>query len=224
VDVTFGGDDNDVCDLDWAEFEMDVSYPFCCGQIGSRIAFDCDGFEYIAIDAQQIAIPNLPWFTISAEITFTVETKSLVLSPAFDFGSDVCFEIYAAQDVTGGKAPASTLSFGDFYLNGLKLECTIAGVQFTGISYWGSFGPRPSGLGDYWEMYRVESKGDECCGPFGFDVAIFFDDASTNLGDVEWVSADLSYEFGEHVTFTTGGELDVGSGVDEWSIGFEVEF
>lgn len=146
-----------------------------------------------------------------------------MLSPTFDFGSDICFEVYATQDVTGGTAP-DVLTFGNFYVTGLKLECEIADIEFTGISYWGTVGSKPAALGDYWEMYRIESETDDCCGPFGFDVAIFFDEASTNLGDVAWISADVSYELGEHVTFTAGAEMDVGTGVDEWSIGFEVTF
>jgi len=224
VDVTFGGDDNDVCDLDWAGLQVEAAYPFCCGEVSSTIEFDCDGFDYITFEAQEITIPNLPWFTVSAELTLQVETKSLVLSPSFDFGSDVCFEIYATQDVTGGTAPADALTFGNFYLTGVKLECTIADVTFTGISYWGTVGTKPAGLGEYWEMYRLESESDACCGPLGFDVAVFFDESSTNLGDLEWMSADLSYEFGEHVTFKAGVEMDVGVGVDEWSISFEITF
>jgi len=223
VDVTFGGDDNDVCDLNWAELQLEASYPFCCGEVSSTIEFDCDGFDYISFEAQKITIPNLPWFTISAELTFQVQTKTLVLSPSFDFGADVCFEVYATQDVTGGTAP-DVLTLGTFYVTGLKLECTIADIKFTGISYWGTVGTKPAGLGDYWEMYRIESESDGCCGPFGFDIAVFFHEASTNLGDVEWISASLSYDFGEHVTVSAGTEMEAGVGVDEWSVGFEITF
>jgi len=224
IDVTFGGDDNDVCDLNWAELQVEASYAFCCGEIRSTIEFDCDGFEHITFEVQRITIPNLSWFTLSALIRFELETKSLVISPTFDFGADLCFEVYASQDVTGGTAPGEVLILGDFYISGLKLECEFADITFTGISFWGNQGSKPSQLGSYWEMYEIESNTEGCCGPFGFDVAIVFDEASTNLADIAWLSGSLSYQLVEQVTFDAGVEFDVGSGVDEWYIGFEVEF
>lgn len=224
VDVTFGGDDNDVCDLPWAGLEIEAAYPFCCGQIRATLEFDCDGFEYVTFEAQNIEVPNLAWLELSASVTFRVETKSLVLSPRFDFGDDdLCFDVYVSQDATGGTAPDEPLVLGGFHVNGIKLECTFAGVTFTGISYWGS-GSKPSGLGEYWEMYRVESEIDECCGPFGFEAALYFLETSNNLADVERLFAEIEYRLSDNVEISSSFDLDVGIGLTEWVLGFKIDF
>jgi hypothetical protein len=82
VEVTFGGDDNDVCDLDWAGVEISLGFPFCCADLAAVIEFDCSGFAGVTFTTGGIAIPNLPWLSIDAELVFRSMRSSSRLARA----------------------------------------------------------------------------------------------------------------------------------------------
>ena len=215
VEVTLGGDDNDVCDLIWGGFDVTLELPFCCAEVTATVEFDCLGFESVTLDVDGITIPTLPWLTIGAELTFRMETKSLVLSPAFDFDDDYCFDFYVSVDYSGN------LDIGDVHINGIKLVCEFDRITFTGISFWGATG-KPGELGAYWEMYKIESDDDTCCGPLSFEAAVFFDATSNNLADVAMFTAEAEVELGDPFTFTTGVEIDLVVGTVALMFGFEI--
>lgn len=233
IEVTFGGDDNDICDLDWAGVIVTVDFPFCCADVSATIEFDCYGFQEACISVQNVLIPNLPWVTIGAEVCFQTESKTLVLTPAFDFGADICFDLYIDQLYTGGIGPASVLTLTDFTISGIGLSCEIGGIAFEALSYWGlatygvysnDFPGILGGFGQlYWEAYRISTIGETCCGGgFGFDITVYFSDASTNLFDVSLFVANMSLDIGTQLTFSMGLEMDVTNGLTEWTIGFLV--
>lgn len=232
--LTFGDivDDLDgVCDLDWSTASIAVDFPFCCAEVTATITFDCAGFEKACFGVTGIVLPNLPWLTVGAEVCFELETKSLVLSPSFTFGKDVCFVLYISQTSTGGGVNTDgvigmvPLTFGDFSVVGISLQCEVGTVAFTGVSYWGT-GDKPLILEDtpYWEGYQIKT-GDvagDCCGPFNFDIAVFFDNTGTMLFDIAAFDANFSYAFGTNFTFTMGFDYTAASGLTEWIIGFKV--
>jgi len=217
IDLTLGGVD---CNLTFNEVVIDVGFPFCCADVLSEIAFNCeDGFEYVSFAVDGIAVPALPWVTLDALLTFTVDSKTLVLTPNFDFGATACFELYIAQ------ANSGNLTLGDFYIDGIGLQCTIGGVQFYGLSFWGEHADKPEILGDYWEMYQITTTDDGCCGPFDFTISLFFDTASTQLFTVSLVQADMSIQIAQQFTFTMGISIDLDAApasFTEWTLGFEV--
>lgn len=215
VDVTFGGDDNDVCDLNWSGVDITVGFPFCCADVELALAFDCYGFVDACFSVTDIVVPALPWVTLDAEVCFELQTKTLTLTPNFDFGDIVCFELYIAQDYSGN------LTLGDIYIDGIGLSCEIGGVEFYGLSFWGTHATKPSILGDYWEMYQITTTDDGCCGPFDFSVAVFFDDLHNSLFDVAKFVADMSIQIASQFTFSTGIEIEVG-GFTLWTLGFNV--
>ncbi len=224
VETTFGGDDNDICDLYWAGLDVSVEFMFCCAEVVATIEFDCDGFEYVTFDVDGIAIPHLPWLLIDAEVALDIQSKSLTLSPAFDFGTYLCFDVYVSQAESGGKGPDQILSLGDFYVSGVGIECEFDTVTFTGISFWGDVGSKPGALGDYWEMYKLASSEPGCCGPFSFETAVFFDETSNNLGDVSLFTAEMELEIGDPFEFRMGLEIDVALGTIEWTLGFTLNW
>jgi len=221
VETTFGGDDNDICDLIWSGLDVTVEFLFCCAEVTSTIEFNCDGFEYLTFDVDGIQIPNLPWLVIDAELAFDLQSKSLTLSPGFDFGTYLCFDIYVSPESSGGKGPEEVLSFESFSVDGLGIECELGTVTFTGISYWGDTG-KPGALGEYWEMYQIASNDDGCCGPFSFEIAVFFDQTSNNLGDVALFTAETELGVSEQFEFSLGVEIDAMAGTIELSAGFVV--
>ena len=233
VEVTFGGDDNDICDLNWSGVTVEFGFPFCCADIGGELTFDCYGFQGICFEVAGIAIPNLPWVTIGAELCFQTESKTLTLSPAFDFGADVCFDLYIDQVVTGGAGPAAILELGNFEIEGIGLECEIGGIAFTAISYWGAARFWNGAAYDYpgllmyhgqqyWEAYQIATTDDACCGPFAFDITVYFDAASTSLFDIALFEANMTLQVATQFEFGMGLEYDVVGGAQLWTIDFTV--
>lgn len=221
------------CDLNWTGIEVEVSFPFCCADISATLGFDCLGFTGICFEVVGIAIPNLPWVTIGAEVCFQTESKTLTLSPAFDFGADVCFDLYIDQVVAGGVGPTSILELGGFEIEGIGLECEIGGIAFTAISYWGTARFWNGGAMDYpgllmfhgqqyWEAYQIATTDTACCGPFGFDIAVYFDANSTSLFDVALFVANMTLQVATQFEFGMGVEFDVLNGLTSWTIDFTV--
>jgi len=219
VTVKFGDDDDPIgeCDLDFTEVTIGVDFTFCCAEVETTIYFDCDGFERIVFDVDDIVIPNLTWVTIDVELEFTVQTKTLTFSPDFEFGS-ACMDLYIGVESTGN------LIIEDIYIDGLKVECDIGDVEFTGISFWGTHVSKPGALGQYWEMYQIELGEEGCCGPLSFEAAVFFDEASNNLFDVAVFAAEVSVAVTDNLSFGLELDIDVATGIDLWIFTVEVEW
>ena len=224
VELTFGGDDNDICDLNWVDLEISLGFPFCCSVLEAVVSFDCDGFENIVFTAEGIAIPNLPFMTLDVTLEFTLQTKSLTLSPSFDFGPVACFDLYVDLGSTGGIGPGSVLTLDSITLEGIGLSCDIGTVTFTALSFWGD-GTKPGLLAGtpYWDVYAVSSNQDACCGPFSFDLGVYFLDAGAMLFDVALIDADVTLQVASQFTFNMGLEVNVDTGAfTQWTIGFLV--
>ena len=207
-----------VCDLTFQGMTVTVAFPFCCADVTSTFVFDCAGFDKATLKVNDLAIPGLPWVTIDALLTFEVQTKSLVLTPTFDFGLESCFSVYFGL---------GTLILNDMTIDGIGLSCTLGGVTFTGQSYWGT-GTKPSLLSGtpYWEAYQIATTDDGCCGPFDFDVTIYFLQGGLQLFDVAEIDANMSIQIATQFTFSTGIEIDLTAtpAFTNWTLGFLVEW
>lgn len=218
VDVTFGGDDNDICDLDWAGVTIDIGFPFGCADILLTVDFTCDGFESACFSVTDIVVPNVPYMTLDADLCFTMEEKTLTLSPSFDFGTVACFDLYFDVDSTGN------LTIQDISIVGIGLVWDFGAVNFEGISYWGT-DSKPGALYDtiYWEAYTIATNDDGCCGPFGFDLTFYFLKNGLALFDIAEIDANMSLQVASQFAFNMGLNVDVNTGAFSlWTVGFEV--
>jgi hypothetical protein len=238
VDVTFGNPlQGTGCDFDWQGVDITVGFPFCCAEITSTISFGCAGFEEVTFEVVGIAIPALPWVTLDALLTFQTGSKTLVLTPNFDFGAFVCFDLYITQASTGAIGPHTVLTLSDITIEGIGIVCEIGGVQFTGISWWGvdhtsglpgtdPYDLKPGLLNGtpYWEAYQIATTDDGCCGPFNFDVTVYFLDAGM-LFDVAEFDANMSIQIATQFTFSMGINIGVAApAFTSWELGFLVEW
>ena len=224
IELWFGGDDNDICDLNWSDLEVSIGFPFCCTMLEATVAFDCDGFQNIVFATEGIIIPNIPFLTLDATLEFTMQTKTLTLSPVIEFGAVACIDLYIDLDATTGVGPGTPLTLNSITIDGIGISCDIGTVTFTGLSYWG-LGTKPGLLSgtDYWEVYHISSNEDACCGPFGFELAVYFLDAGALLFDVSLIEADVTLQIASQFTFNMGMEIDVEIGAfTQWVIGFLV--
>jgi hypothetical protein len=219
IELTLG--DGVGCNFDFAGIVIEVAFPFCCANVVSTVEFDCDGFVEATFGVDGIALPNLPWITLDALITFTMDEKTLVLTPTVDFGAVACFDIYIDQATEGN------LIIGDITISGIGLSCEIGGVEFTGISYWGE-GTKPGLLKGtpYWEAYQIATTDDGCCGPFAFDITIYFLEGGLQLFDVAELIANMSIQIATQFTFSMGIDIDLTAdpAFTEWTLGFLVEW
>ena len=211
-DVTPAG----ACDFGWQGVDLTMGFPFCCADVEANLSMGCDGFEELTFEVEGLGIAALPWVTVDFLWTFLPDEKSLVATPQLDFGAEICFDVYIGI--------GDGFLFPDLTVDGLGLVCAFGGVAFTGQSYWGT-GSKPSLLlgTTYWEAYQIRTTDDSCCGPFGFDVTVFFDHGD-ELFDVGEIAAELSVDIGESLTFETGFSI-VPSAVPafaEWTLTFVV--
>lgn len=221
IDVTIDfGDDDAVCDFPFESVSIGVDFPFCCAEVSSTLEIDCDGFDSINFSTTAIAIPNLPWLSIGAKLAYTLQSKSLTLSPIFNFNTVTCIDFYISV------ASSDNLTIGDISIDGIKLSCDVGVVTFTGISYWGG-NSKPGRLSgtDYWEVYTVNTNNDACCGPLSFDVSVFFLENGLRLFDVSLFEVNLELTVAPQFTFSTGLEIDVEvNATTIWTLGFEIDW
>ncbi len=212
------GDDNETCDFPFSDVTIALGFPFCCADISSALTIDCSGFDQISFSVSGVEVPNLPWLTLSAQLVYTLQTKSLTISPTFDFGTVTCIDFYVTVD------SSDNLTIGSISIAGIKLSCDVGAVTFTGISYWGETGkPSPLAGTDYWEVYRIETNDDACCGPFSFDVSAYFLEGGLRLFDVSMFEANLELTVAPQFEFDMGLQIDVETGADVvWTVGFRV--
>jgi hypothetical protein len=217
VTVTFGAPLGSLCDFGWTGATIGIGFPFCCTDVTSTIAYDCTGFRYVTLAVAGLALPGIAWATLDALLTFTIDQKDLRVTPRFDFGALACFDIYLTNPAT---------LFGDVSAVGLGIACEIGGVEFSGISYWGT-GTKPGLLQDtpYWEAYQITTTDDGCCGPMDFDVTVYFLEGGTQLFDVAAIEANTSIRISSQFMFSTGISVDLEAApatFSEWTLGFVV--
>jgi hypothetical protein len=226
VALTLGGIAG--CDFDFSGVDVTVGFPFSCADVTSTVSFDCDGFSYAEFMVVGIAIPSLPWVTLTATLQFTMAEKTLRLAPNFSFGAAACFDLYLGQVHTDGVGPDTVGLLGEITVSGIGLRCEIGGVEFTGTSFWGE-GTKPGLLAGtpYWEGYRIATSDDGCCGPFNFDVTVYFLAGGVQLFDVAEIVAKVSIQVSTQFTFSTGISMNLEAAPDafsEWTLGFLVEW
>jgi len=231
----------DGCDFDWQGITIDVGFPFNCATVATEIVFTCAGFDYAKFIVTGIEIPNLPWVSLNAELEFTVQTKTLVLKPIFDFGAIVCFDLYLTGLHTDGMGGDTTSVIGllsDIQFKGIGLGVEFGGVAFEALSWWGAstandvghaYSNKPGLLHGtpYWEAYQIATTDDGCCGPFAFDVTVYFLQGGPQLFDVSKFVANMEIQIATQFTFATGISIDldhVGGAFTNWTIGFLVEW
>jgi hypothetical protein len=218
IEITLG--DLEDCDFDFVDVTIGLDFLFCdCAPIASEIYFTCEnGFEYIEFSTSGIALPTIPWVTLGALLHFELQTKEITITPAFNFGPIVCFDIFFTVDEADGATfPDQVLELWDFAVTGIGIGCTIGGVDFYGLSMFdGSLDP-------YWEIYSIDVGADACCGGvFEFGLDFYFDNLGQTLFEVALIDVDMLVNVTSQFAFTMGLTLDTDDGFTIWCIGFEV--
>jgi len=225
----------DGCGFDFNSIDITVGFPFCCADVTAEVYFTCAGFQYADFGVTGIQVPNLPWFGFDADLHFTTQTKTIVLTPEFNFGNDACFNLYISQSVAeldenGQVTVPGFFTLGNISLDGIDFTCTLGGVTIYDISYWGHEGQtiydKPGILygTPYWEAFKLTTSDDACCGPFSFALTMYFLNGGTQLFDISKVTASMGLQVAQQFKFTTGIQLNLDTvpTFTKWTIGFIV--
>jgi len=219
IALGFGDPTTTDCDLDWQDVKIGLGFPFACADVTAELYFTCDGFQYATFGVSGLKVDTIPWLSFDASIKFELQTKTLTITPHFNFGNDVCFTTWWDVDTTGAQ-----LTINSIQLVGIGIiDYEISGVSFTGVSYWGA-APKPSILygTDYWEGYKIATTDTGCCGPFGFDITAYFGAAHASLFDVSEFDANMSLQVSTQFNFGMGLVYKVATGVTKWTLTFTV--
>ncbi len=213
-------------------------FNFCCEeQITATAYFDCEGFKYVNFGVEDLAIGNLPWLFVDAQLKFELQTKSLAITPRLALGDIACFELYAAL-----SNKANPLSIGGIKINGFSLECQLGPVTVRDVTLLGgcdlgltteSYGSQvlpiveilDEGMDyypDYFEMFSIAFAGPACCvGEYNFLANVYFSEDSTSLFDWAMMHVETMLPFGDSLAFTLCIEVSE-DGFDHFGFGFEV--
>lgn len=260
IDVEIRLGEIDACDFDFTEARIDVGFPFCCADVSFHVQVSCEAWFWAGFSVEGITIHNLPWLTLGARAEFGVippggvydvlfSAKMFTLEPEIDLGIIACdFDLYYRL-VSEESSCNSGFPFPHYdpmlidgiVFDGIEIACDIGGVQFTGITYFGTgiwvedgyAGPGyylPGILYHYegrgfFEAYQIATSDDTCCGPFSFDVTVFFEEGGLELFDVSYVVANMEIQLATQFTFGMGIETDLElETVNDLSFTFLVEW
>lgn len=183
---------------------------FGCATLDSETYFSKDaGFEYQLFTFHICT----PWaLNFDVEVMFTVQTKSVTVTPYFDFQYG-CIYIYSEVDI--------------------QTPIYITGVNIYGIKIVAEFGPvtveelisfdevnHDLVLDPYWERFSVEVRQPACCGGYArFRVDTYFEEGSLNIFD--WGRTDFRLEVPVSEAFKVWTEMAIDpTGLQELIFGF----
>jgi len=221
-------------------------YLTCCQSASNVTA----GFEWVKFEATGIDVGLSP-ITFDVELTFEVQTKSLVLTPQINLGELACIQVYTTllTDAPAGPGTTNTL-FGPY--------TSITGISFYGLGVTTSWnGVTLNALTvldtvhyvittpeygsvieeivealedgheyypDYWELFSIKVIGDGCCGgSYTFLANTYFDRTANNLFGWGMTHVEGRFPISSKLFLTVEIEVDDDTpGLDHFGFGFEV--
>ena len=213
----FGRIQTTSCALPFSCAEARFALPLdgCETTIDARISFDAAGFSELSLSAPHVG--DLPFaITFGGFLTFTLDEKTIQLSPSLNLENPDCFDFYVGLD---WDAATHTLSELLFY--GMGMRCELGAVQFRLLIALDPSvlalvkAPYRSLLGLVWPL-------SSCCGPAGEgSLAFFF--GTDNLFDLGEINAELILPITESLTFSLAIELPMTS-TPIFTFGWQVSF
>jgi len=216
----------------------------CIEDLTTTLYFTCvSGFEWVRFEVEEICT-GLSWLSLDFELTFNLQTKSIVVTPSLVLGECACIDTYV--EVRTG-APDDTL-YGNFTsitgisLYGLGVAYTWQGVTFKALTVFDTgryvlttpeYGSMIASIAevvakgyqyypDYWELYSIEVTQDGCCGGLASLLAnTYFGENSTGIFDWDMTHVEAKYAISSTLFLTMLIELD-NDGLDHFGFGFEM--
>jgi hypothetical protein len=208
----------------------------CVEDIGTTLYITKDGFDSFTIDLTGIDI-GIAWLALDFELVFTLDTKSLALTPTFVVGEAICIDTYLdvltnAASITG----IEVYGFGLVYSwNGVTVkDLTVLDTgryAITTPEYGSVIEEIATALdeghdvySDYWELLSIEVTRAGCCGgDFTFLANTYFSKTATSLFSWGMTYVEAKVPFGSSL-FLSGSVAVEASGLEHVGFGVGVKW
>ncbi len=216
----------------------------CIDNLTTTVYFTCvSGFEWVRFEVEEICT-GLSWLSLDSELTFHIQTKSIVVAPSLLLGECACIDTYV-EVRTGAPDDAlygALTSITGISLYGVGLTYTRQGVTFKALTVFDTgryvittpeYGSVIASIAnvvskgydyypDYWELYSIEVTQDGCCGRLtSFLANTYFGENPTSIFDWDMTHVEAKYAVSSTLFLTTLIELD-NDGLDHFGFGFEI--
>lgn len=221
-------------------------YLTCCQSASTVTA----GFEWVKFEATGIDVGLSP-ITFDVELTFELQTKSLVLIPQINLGELACIQVYTTLLTNAPAGPGTTNTLFGPYISltgisvyGLGFTCTLNNVTVKELTVLdtGRYAITTEEYGsvieeitealkhghefypDYWELFSIAVTGDGCCGgSYRFLANTYFDRTANNLFGWGMTHVEGKFPLTSRIFLTVEIEVDDDTpGLDHFGLGFEV--
>jgi hypothetical protein len=208
----------------------------CVADIGTTLYITKDGFDSFTVDLTGIDI-GIAWLALDFELVFTLDTKSLALTPTFVVGEAICIDTYL--DVLTNAASITGIE-----VYGLGLVCSWDGVTVKDLTVLdtGRYAITTPEYGsvieeiataldeghdvysDYWELLSIEVTRPGCCGgDFTFLANTYFSKTATSLFGWGMTYVEAKVPFGSSLFFSGSLAIEA-SGLEHIGFGVEVNW
>ena len=189
----------------------------CCGvTYDFEFAFNkVDGFDYVKFSLNDV-FPICCGISFDIAVTFTVDGKTVSITPKFAGFGEACFQLYADVSYASTGTEHDILIDG-IELHGWKLYCELADCNWLEIVTFIS----PDKAPDYgykgvfqakeFEYIKLHFCGPTCCGGiYEVELAVYFT-SDTALFGISRIAADMTWPVADNfeisVTFDSKGNL-----------------
>lgn len=228
------------CALDFSSAELFLDgFPWCCVYVGLRTVFDCEGFDRAEIDFDLSALDGV--LSLDGDLVFQLQTKTLTLTPQFQFGADACVWVNVGVDPevvwgSSGRGPIEAIVVRGFGVTG----CDVGAAEFGMIAsiaggLYKSKGANDIGIranGYYIALdpsvapnrYEETDYDMVLTLEHGFNnaelaVDVYFDPDASRLFDLALITAEYVYRLSSSFEFSLGFGLDPVGGLHRFVVG-----
>ncbi len=217
----------------------------CVEDISTTLYMTQLGFDSFQVELSGIDV-GLSWLSFDLELTFTLQTKSLVLTPTANLGKTACLDLYfeVLTDAPDHTLYGSFTSITGIALYGLGLVYSWNGVTVKELTVFdtGRYAITTPEYGsvieeitealdeghdyypDYWELFSIEVVGGGCCGgEFAFLANTYFAKDSTSLFGWGMTHIEAKVPMSA-LLFLTGSVQVKPAGLDHFGFGIEVSW
>jgi len=213
--------------------------------IAVTLHMTCERFDFLKLELSRVDL-GLSWLTFDVELTFQVQTKSVLLTTTFAPGKAGCINVYATL-LTGAQDNKLYQNFTSIIwidLYGISFAYSWKGIKVKALTVLdtGHYAITTPEYGSvieeitkalkydheyyphYWELLSVEVTGGEGCREgFTFLANTYFDKNATNLLGWGMTHIEGKFSISSKVSFTAEIEIDGGTPrLDHFGFGFEV--
>jgi len=202
----------------------------CIEDLSTTLYLSClSGFEWVRFEVDGICT-GLSWLSLDLELSFELQTKSIVLTPTLVLGECACIDTYmeVLTDAADNTIYGAFTSLTGFSLYGLGFTYSWQGVTVKELTVFDTgryvittpdYGSMIESLADavdngheyfpeYWELLSIEVAQDGCCGGITeLLVNTYFERGSGSI--FGWGMTHVEATFAVNPTLSLGGKIKV---------------